>query len=769
MEQDHGDSIQNVASIERIADRSQLKAKRHLVIQRCFRKPTALSLQLLQKWHKEYNAADGNLKLDDAIIQEVQIDTLDEDTVERCITELAGEVPVTNGFCGDCQHLFNNWPDLSDPEVKDPSTGLHWPGSGADWKHTVAQECHSLVLEAAARNGCRFCAFVMQVMRDAKVLEIFRKIEARLEYLDDKAMASLSVQNWGRNSSQLLWINFPGKVCDHCNYGIALEANFESAALEHSADTYDKQRDVLDIANSWIERCSENHEDCNNNDQDVLPSRLISIASDVPRLVLTKGWEMRPRYSTLSHRWGDENFLKLTEENQNSLLSMIPLQELPKTFRDAIHISRRLGLEYLWIDSLCIIQGNTEDWRREASLMSSVYGGSFINIAAASAVSVHEGCFLKTPHLVDGLRASITVSGGNLVRDFRSQSVYRMSTTDSHLATRAWAFQEKILPPRTIHFGNRGAFWECRTMTANEFLPDGFKRQLGSGLINQRTRQSSFEYWWDDVVRLYSTTDLTYSQDKLPALSGIVRQIHNERGGQYLAGMWREDDIEAQLCWKATNPRRRPSWRAPSWSWASIDGGVSYKVRQSGILDDIYAHVLDAEMTFLGQNPFGEVSGGRLRIACSGMLAARFDEGGTVKIESDERDINADAEYPVSPDCLDDEWRSGGSTVYLLPLLGGKTGSGRYVDEGKSIAEMMICGILLRESGGVAGQFCRIGMFQFWKDEIIYEGPDKKEKEYLEPFLKAFKQGAASVAESVCAEVVQNPDFPDERYVIYIV
>jgi hypothetical protein len=525
---------------------------------------------------------------------------------------------------------------------------------------------------------------------------------------------------------------------------------------------------VLDIAKIWTNRCSENHENCNKNDQNVLPTRLISIASNVPKLVLTAGWETKPRYSTLSHRWGDDDFLKLTEKNHDSFLEEIPLEELPKTFKDAIQITRRLGLEYLWIDSLCILQGNTDDWRREAGLMSYVYGGSFVNIAAASARSVHEGCLLKTPYMVDGLRASITVNGASLVREFRSRSVYKLSTTNSHLATRGWAIQERILPPRTVHFGHRGAFWECRTMTANEFLPDGFPNQLGRGLLNEKRRQSHLGSWWRDVVRLYSAANLTYSHDKLPALSGIVRRIHEERGGQYLSGMWREEDIEAQLCWRATRPQKRPPWRAPSWSWASIDGQVLYQVRQPEILETEYAHVLDAEMTLRGQNPFGEVREGCLHIACSGMLAARLNDGSTVKIQSVDNNMDVYKDYPVTLDCLDDEWRKDDGTVYLLPLLSGRTGSGTYRDDKQEelIHELKVCGLLLKKRGDVAGEFCRVGMFTFYKDSTAL--PRQVEIEYFEPFSKAFENGAKPVAESVCAKVIENVEYPEERYVISV-
>jgi hypothetical protein len=522
---------------------------------------------------------------------------------------------------------------------------------------------------------------------------------------------------------------------------------------------------VLDIAKEWMDECVKNHPNCNKDEENALPTRLISIAGDELKLVSTAGWQTKPRYSTLSHRWGSESFLKLTEESCEAFHTAIPNHELPKTFKDAVHISQQLGLEYLWIDSLCIVQGDIEDWRREAALMSSVYGGSFINIAAASAVNVHEGCFLKKPYLVDGLRAHISVAGSKLVRDFRSSSVYELATTKSHLATRAWAVQEKILPPRTIHFGNRGAFWECRSKIANEFLPDGFPTRLGSGLNDERVR-SNFDDWWWNIVRLYSAANLTYSRDKLPALSGVARRSYEERGGQYVAGMWRDEDIEGQICWRAMAPRVRPTWRAPSWSWTSTDGEVLYTNRRwSNSLQDNYAHVLDVEMTLLGQDPFGEVRSGCMRIACSGMVAARFSHENTVKLDSEDTDVD---EYPVSLDSLDDEWKKDNGSVYLLPLVGGETGS-RFSSDKKEAewkSEVAISGLVLRKEGDIAGQFWRIGMFEFLKNAMPHQ---VTVKECLEPFLEVFKQRGSLVAGSVCAEVIKNADYPEEKYVVHVV
>jgi hypothetical protein len=511
-----------------------------------------------------------------------------------------------------------------------------------------------------------------------------------------------------------------------------------------------------------LDDCAKGHETCNKDQGNTLPTRLVSIAGDELKLVNTAGWQTKPRYSTLSHCWGNETFFKLTKENHEALHTVIPDQELPKTFKDAVYISQQLEIGYLWIDSLCIIQGDTEDWRREAALMSSVYGNSFINIAAASAVNAYEGCFLKRPYLVDGLRAQISTGGFTLVRDFHSSSVYSLATTDSHLATRAWALQEKILPPRTIHFGNRGAFWECRKKVANEFLPGGFSWEIRG--LNGDSHRRHFNYWWSKIVSLYSAANLTFSRDKLPALSGVARRSYEERGGQYIAGIWRDKDIEAQLCWHAMNPRLRPAWRAPSWSWMSIDGKVFSKCRWKDInhMQDTYAHVFDVNIELLGQDPFGEVRSGYVSITCSGMLAATPSQNNTVRFDSDSA---ADDVYPIRPDCINDKEEKDSGSVYLLPLIGGETGNSS-LDETEKIckSESAILGLVLKRQSDVTGHFCRVGIFEFFRNPMDRDG----EEEHLDPFLEALRQRGELVASSVCEEVAGDEKDSGEKYVVRI-
>lgn len=550
-------------------------------------------------------------------------------------------------------------------------------------------------------------------------------------------------------------------------------------------DCYDDPLDVFNIASNWLSNCTESHHLCKSNGDGTLPTRLISITGDSLRLVQTSELLNRPRYATLSHSWGSRNVIKLTSEDLDTYMEALPVERFPKTFTYAIEITQRLGLDYLWVDSLCIIQDNVDDWQKESALMSSVFGGSAITIAASSAHDGSQGCFMKPPYFSGGLRARITDAGLQRVQDFRGKEAYNLSTFSTHLGTRAWALQEKMLPPRTIHFGDRGAFWECRTTIASEYLPDGFPRQLVSPLVR---RKGKFQDLWPQIVRLYSAADLTFGKDKLPALSGIARLGYNETGDQYLAGLWK-GKLEEQLCWdrwgyESSIVRPRPPWRAPTWSWASIDGAVSWYTRQKGVLETTYVQVLDANTTKYGYDPFGQVSSGFIRLACSTMAAGYLvhpSESNNPEPEEDAIIVsyagNRELNVSILMDCQDDSNRPPYKLVYLLPFFSGKTG-GSTREEGKDrISELMIEGIVLEATCVTKGELSRIGSFKIYKDRMrdggkkIFRNRVYEEETYdsYERFLNVLKEHGTVTAEEVCTEVISNPKDLDKRYVITLV
>jgi hypothetical protein len=223
----------------------------------------------------------------------------------------------------------------------------------------------------------------------------------------------------------------------------------------------------------------------------------------------------------------------LLKENLSALSITIPLQQLPKIFADAMEITRKLEVDYIWIDSLCIVQDDEDDWRGETAVMEHIYGGSYLNIAASSATSVHGGCLGENYGVCSAFRTKVRVGDDELVREIRDDECYDRAVWGSHLATRAWALQEKLLPPRTLHLGDRGAFWECRLQIANEYLPDGFTQRLGSGLLRRIGKKEHLQQWWAEVVRLFTNADLTFARDKLPALSGTLRASGETRESRH--------------------------------------------------------------------------------------------------------------------------------------------------------------------------------------------------------------------------------------------
>lgn len=457
---------------------------------------------------------------------------------------------------------------------------------------------------------------------------------------------------------------------------------------------------------------------------------------------------------------------------------------MPKTFQDAIAISRKLRIEYLWIDALCIIQDDEDDWRREIALMEYVYGGSYLNIAASSATSVHGGCWLKPTSMCSGLRSKVTVGESQLVREIRDDSGYERAFQQSLLATRAWALQEKLLPQRTIHLGDRGLYWECRTLIASEFLPDGFVDRLGTGLLQEMHETESIRYWWHNVVRMFTGADITVARDKLPALSGVARRVHSQRGGRYLAGLWRDERIEAQLCWRVSVPLPRlKTWRAPSWSWASVDGVVTYEPTQPGVYDDNYARVLDAWVTPLGNDPFGELSGGGLRIACAAMLCGRIVDQDTIVVQSVSSEDDLQLRLFLGSSDLDHRSGDADSNTYLLPFIGGKGGSyymvnaggdssdaeTDYDDESKWFRPKAVEGIVLRLTGDRPGEFYRVGSFEcgahggMEREEALRKIPE------YDLFNRLLKTRGEEVAKRVYGEILEGEDCGAETYVITVI
>jgi hypothetical protein len=151
----------------------------------------------------------------------------------------------------------------------------------------------------------------------------------------------------------------------------------------------------------------------------------------------------------------------------------IPKEAISKTFQDAIIITREFGIDYLWIDSLCIVQDDSEDWARESSSMAGVYGSSTLNIAASGASDGSIGCFFRREETWK-CQVELSFYDRRSLVDVVPRLMYERSLAAMPLSKRGWALQERVLPPRTLYFTSTEVFWECHQKTACETFPDEF-------------------------------------------------------------------------------------------------------------------------------------------------------------------------------------------------------------------------------------------------------------------------------------------------------
>jgi hypothetical protein len=281
---------------------------------------------------------------------------------------------------------------------------------------------------------------------------------------------------------------------------------------------------------------------------------------------------------------------------------------LPQTFRDAIDVVRALGFQYLWIDCLCIIQQDGEDWRREAPRMLEVYANAVVTIAScvkdafvgflkqSSRAPYTTVCQFNVQWKNADSATTITLFEQTEQRDWHE---HFYPEDDLPWSSRAWTFQERLLSARIPYFANGKLFYECNTArfsrSCNSPLPlESFHEDspIVTKTALQELNAHALMGMWYRIVADYSRRYLTKGQDRLAAISGVARIIAEKLGSEYRAGLWASEFFYG-LLWKSSYPttimgawrtqydyksvsRDKVEYPGPSWSWASCDHGVAY-------------------------------------------------------------------------------------------------------------------------------------------------------------------------------------------------
>ena len=360
-------------------------------------------------------------------------------------------------------------------------------------------------------------------------------------------------------------------------------------------------RQKLLFIKSAFDDCAVNHPECKPL-RNHYPGRLIDVGDEArnPRLIETSNRILQgASYATLSHCWGSVHSSTATVKNIKQLCKEIPLDSLPLTFREAILVTRELNIPYIWIDSLCILQDDREDWSKEANKMKYTYSSSAITISALDAENCTYGCFVKPDSDIFSSvrkRAQVTqfsapVLGTHVPMQIRVQGGDIRHPQRAILRTRGWTLQEELLSHREIACMRPEIRWRCQRAQITEagHVLEG----TGTGKGNCWTQHGSLRMsrgelsqLWCGKMNNYSSREFTFEQDMLSALVGVVDHFGKRTGYTHVLASWRETMID-DLLWirlrRDIAELRTPIYGIPSWSWLTRAKCVDFDCWKVGL------------------------------------------------------------------------------------------------------------------------------------------------------------------------------------------
>ncbi|KAK5279411.1 hypothetical protein LTR40_007838 [Exophiala xenobiotica] len=416
--------------------------------------------------------------------------------------------------------------------------------------------------------------------------------------------------------------------------------------------------DISQCANQvteWLLRCEGHHEKCqkalirepesatrghdwhhtrSTRDDLPLPQRLIDVGTvSMPSLHLHETGGSYGRYCALSYSWGCSRSFRTHKATYHDRRAGFSLQDLPTTIRDAVSLTRSLGIRYLWVDALCIIQDDPKDWALQSACMDQVYGFASLTISASSSEDKWDGLFRpRQEHKSIPVFSPSSSDSSKVGTMYFSQraGLLRDIIDRSPLARRAWTLQEDILSRRAVYVSRDQLYWKwLEHFRAEDGLTNPQGGQTATFLSAEGSPVQTWSWMlnrWRILVDNYAQRNLFDTSDMLPALAGLAGQFQKRTDATYLAGLWLEE-LPLGLLWTiratdvAKSVRHCPEWRAPSWSWASLTGAIHYDgygdlVTFSSAEKPLeQLEVLRYEIALKETaNPFGEVTSAVLRV-----------------------------------------------------------------------------------------------------------------------------------------------------------
>ncbi|KAK8191029.1 heterokaryon incompatibility protein-domain-containing protein [Phyllosticta capitalensis] len=543
-----------------------------------------------------------------------------------------------------------------------------WEGTSEDFCLSHGKAKREELQEQASR--CISCRTRLLIMEEI----------TRLEGLVPEATDTLETHVLG-SRVDFMWLLPRGLECETRCYDIfmpseASHSNFDEIStfsrrtISWDATMKDSLKQSIQWARGHITECANQHDQCDirnginldgsTGGTSVNPSRLIDVSPDgMPGLdVKLRDHTSLPsgkplEYAALSYSWGTyKPDCMTTDATIEKNLDCMPWESLPSTFQDAVEITRGLGLKYLWIDSVCIIQGNTKDWSQEAGKMFDVYKGAKVTLAALFGYNSTSGLRDSTINEQSKILAHLQMGQQSTCPIFIRRHHYlshNYGQTPHHsegnliapLLTRAWTYQERIVSPRVLFFTEGEVVYHCAATVACECGSASFTwersiwnvaektsifgaifdvlRPETSSHIEEESQSSSNDKrlsvvqsrWRRIIVEEFVRLDVTNPRDRLPALGAIAEMFQLARPtSRYLAGLW-SDSLIDDLTWTPYHEKRPSSHRKratrpfdlPTWTWASLQSDIIYMPPYS---ERTYlAEIVEATCEYAKDNPFG--------------------------------------------------------------------------------------------------------------------------------------------------------------------
>ncbi|OAL06740.1 HET-domain-containing protein [Phaeosphaeriaceae sp. SRC1lsM3a] len=489
------------------------------------------------------------------------------------------------------------------------------------------------------------------------------------------------------------------------------------------------------LAGEWLRECCESHVSSkicpaiSGSTEGFRPTRVIDVGHNnghfSPRLVRAEDM-VSSSYTCLSYCWGGDQPVKTIMANVSAHYKSIPFETLPQTLKDALVVAAKLDMQYIWIDALCIIQNSHEDMIKELASMPSIYRCAYLTIAASSASTCYSG-FLS-PRTWKPNASSLQLSHRTRRRtgqkndnhgDVLNLIDYDSLDWESDPAyTRGWIVQEHLLSPRVLDFTSVLVFFRC----AGSFSSDGLFQNTptekfdaitaGLAIIDRDTPgPASAGFDWSWAVEEYTKRALSVPSDKLNAIAAVAQWCYDKRPSRYYAGLWEHDLVE-NLVWQVESepPLPRPStYRAPSWSWAAVDGPVNISASPDGRYDESLAsaEIVQCDVELKHEVlPFGEVVSARLVIRGPVRGAKWYFLREELQIDGHDK---VATEATAQRDAMEVDWASSSDAFRHVELL-----------EVFAQTDMLASRGLILDRGGQSEQYSRVGYFAFTSRKHSY-------------------------------------------------